>query len=56
MLFLGFDINYGCEGFDGGSALHIACMNMSYDAAKILLDKGANVGFKNSSGLCPKGQ
>jgi len=41
MLFLGFDINYGCE---------------AYDAAKILLDKGANVGFKNSSGLCPKGQ
>ena len=55
IFFVGFDVDYTCDGFDGGTALHIACINVSYDAAKVLLERGADVQFKNSLDLLPIG-
>ena len=55
ILISGFDINYTVDDFDGGSALHIACMNLSHDSAKVLLEKGADVEFKNTNDQRPIG-
>ncbi|XP_067945345.1 CAP-Gly domain-containing linker protein 4-like isoform X2 [Watersipora subatra] len=53
--YFGFDMEYTCEGFEEGTALHIACMTISYDAAKALLDKGADVTLKNNLEQMPIG-
>ena len=51
-----YDVDYGCDGFDGGTALHIACSNLSYESAKVLLEKGASVDQRNASNCLPIGE
>lgn len=49
----GTDINSRCREFEGGSPLHIAATNLCTEAAKLLLEHGANVSLRDDLGRTP---
>ncbi|XP_064626723.1 CAP-Gly domain-containing linker protein 3-like isoform X2 [Lineus longissimus] len=49
----GIDIDCTCSEFDHGAALHIAASNLAFEAAKCLIQNGANVCIKDDHGRTP---
>ncbi|CAB3993805.1 CAP-Gly domain-containing linker 3-like isoform X2, partial [Paramuricea clavata] len=47
------DIDAACSGFDNGTILHIAASNLCLDAAKCLLQHGANAFVKDDKNRTP---
>lgn len=50
---VGLYVDFECADYDGATALHLACANMSYEAAKVLLEKGASLSSRDKRGRIP---